>query len=64
MNPAAMLAGLGRMGGTLPPTYVVGCRPSTVDEGIGLSAADEAAVSPAIAAIREVVARLVPAGRR
>jgi hydrogenase maturation protease len=64
MNPATMLAGLGRMGGALPPTYVVGCRPSTVDEGIGLSAAVEAAVSPAIAAIREVVARLVPAGRR
>jgi hydrogenase maturation protease len=64
MNPAAMLASLGRMGGALPPIYVVGCRPSTVDEGIGLSPDVEAAVSPAIAAIREVVARLVPAGRR
>jgi hydrogenase maturation protease len=64
MNPAAMLASLGRMGGALPPTYVVGCRPSTVDEGIGLSPDVEAAVPPAIAAIREVVARLVPAGRR
>ena len=27
------------LGGTLPPTYVVGCRPRHVDEGIGLSAA-------------------------
>jgi hydrogenase maturation protease len=64
MNPAAMLASLGRMGGALPPTYVVGCRPSTVDEGIGLSPDVEAAVPSAIAAVREVVARLVPAGRR
>jgi hydrogenase maturation protease len=64
MNPAAMLAGLGRMGGTLPPTYVVGCRPATVHEGLGLSPDVEAAVPPAIAAVREVVARLVPTGRR
>jgi hydrogenase maturation protease len=64
MNPAAMLAGLVRMGGTLPPTYVVGCRPATVAEGIGLSPAVEAAVPAAIAAVREVLARFVPAGRR
>jgi hydrogenase maturation protease len=64
MNPAAMLASLDRMGGTLPPTYVVGCRPATVDEGIGLSPPVEAAVPAAIAAVREVLARLVPAGRR
>lgn len=64
MNPTAMLASLDRMGGTLPPTYVVGCRPVRWDEGIGLSPEVEAAVPPAIAAIREVVARLVPAGGR
>ena len=64
MNPAAMLASLGQMGGTLPPTYVVGCRPATVDEGLGLSPDVEAAVPAATAAVRALVARLVPAGRR
>jgi hydrogenase maturation protease len=64
MNPAAMLASLDRMGGTLPPTYVVGCRPATVDEGLGLSPDVAAAVPAATAAVRALIARLVPAGRR
>jgi hydrogenase maturation protease len=64
MDPAAMLAGLHRMGGTLPSTYVVGCRPATLTEGLGLSPYVEAAVPAAIAAVRALVARLVPAGRR
>ena len=36
MDPVAVLGGLGALGGTLPPTYVVGCRPRTSAEGIGL----------------------------
>ena len=55
MDPAAMLAGLGRLGGTLPPTYVVGCRPATVEEGIGLSPAVEAAVTEAAGRVRDLV---------
>ena len=37
MNPVAVLANLDQLGGTLPRTYVVGCTPAAVDEGIGLS---------------------------
>jgi hydrogenase maturation protease len=58
MNPAAVLGGLSRMGGTLPPTYVVGFRTAQVAEGIGLSPAAAAAVPAAIAAIRAVLDRI------
>src|SRR3954453_21370726 len=37
MNPVAVLASLGPLGGTLPATYVVGCRPGTTEDGIGLT---------------------------
>jgi len=65
MNPAAMLASLDRLGGTLPVTYLVGCRVGAVDESIGLSAPVAAAVPSATAAVRELVERLVaaPIGR-
>jgi hydrogenase maturation protease len=61
MNPTAMLAGLQQLGGTLPATYVVGCRVAGVDEGIGLSAPVAAAVPEAVAAVRELVLRLTAA---
>jgi hydrogenase maturation protease len=61
MNPAATLAGLERLGGTVPPTYVVGCRVAGVDETIGLSAPVAAAIPEAIATIRELVLRLIAA---
>ena len=37
MDPVAVLGSLRALGGTLPPTYVVGCQPANLDEGIGLS---------------------------
>jgi hydrogenase maturation protease len=58
MNPMAVLAGLTRLGGTLPPTYVVGFRTADVDEGIGLSPAATAAVPAAVAAVRALLARI------
>jgi hydrogenase maturation protease len=58
MNPAAMLAALDRLGGTLPATYVVGCRVSAVDEGIGLSEPVAAAVRQAAGTVRDLVLRL------
>jgi hydrogenase maturation protease len=57
MNPMAVLAGLTRLGGTLPPTYVVGFRTANVEEGIGLSPAATAAVLPAIAAVQALWTR-------
>jgi hydrogenase maturation protease len=62
MNPVSVLANLGQMGGILPVTYLVGCTPAGVEEGIGLSEAVSAAVPEAIDAVRTLVGRLVPAG--
>ncbi|MEO7352579.1 MAG: hypothetical protein ABIW17_11840, partial [Marmoricola sp.] len=55
MNPVAVLGTLGSLGGTLPPTYVVGCRPESVEEGIGLSDCVAAAVPGAVAEIRALL---------
>ena len=55
MDPVAVLASLRQLGGTLPPTYVVGCRPATTGDGIGLSEPVAAAVPVAV----DVVGRLV-----
>lgn len=62
MNPVAVLANLGQLGGTLPLTYVVGCTPADVEEGIGLSEAVEAAVPEAMEAVRALVRRILPDG--
>lgn len=61
MAPVAVLASVHQLGGTLPPTYVIGCRPETVEEGIGLSDAVSAAVPEAVAAVRSLLdQRLAP----
>ena len=59
MNPVAVLASLGSLGGTLPPTYVVGCRPATLDEGIGLSDVVADAVPLAVDAVNRLLADLL-----
>ncbi|WP_314196207.1 hydrogenase maturation protease [uncultured Arthrobacter sp.] len=51
MGPAAVLGRLRSMGGILPATYVVGCVPADLSEGIGLSPAVAAAVPRAAAAV-------------
>ena len=61
MSPVAMLAGVAHLGGTLPATYVVGCRVADVDEGIGLSPPVAAAVPDAVDAVRALVGRLTAA---
>lgn len=52
MAPVAVLASVRQLGGELPPTYVVGCRPANVEEGMGLSGAVSAAIPNAVAAVR------------
>jgi hydrogenase maturation protease len=59
MAPVAVLASVRQLGGRLPPTYVVGCRPATVEDGIGLSEAVQAAVPHAMAAVRAVLSERV-----
>jgi len=60
MAPVAVLASLGQLGGALPPTYVVGCRPADVSDGMGLTPAVAAAVEPAVALVHEVLGRVLP----
>jgi hydrogenase maturation protease len=55
MSPLAVLSSLGPMGGELPLTYLVGCVPADVSEGIGLSEPVEAAVVEATEAVVELV---------
>jgi hydrogenase maturation protease len=59
MNPVAVLSSVERLGGTLPPTYVVGCAAASVDEGIGLSETVDAAVPVAIDTIQALLNRVV-----
>ena len=58
MNPAVVLGLLRRLGGEMPHVVVVGCEPLVIAEGIGLSPPVAAAVAPAAAAVRQLVAEL------
>jgi len=53
MAPASVLAGLGRLGGRLPRTFVVGCRPADVGEGMGLTPAVDDAIGRALDLVLE-----------
>lgn len=55
MAPVSVLASLGQLGGQLPPTYIVGCQPADVGEGMGLTPVVAAAVEPAMALVHEVL---------
>jgi hydrogenase maturation protease len=64
MDPATVLAALDRLGGELPPTYVVGCRPVSLEEGIGLTEPVAVAVPEAMAQVRALLAtRMAPRTR-
>ena len=60
MAPVAVLASLQNLGGRLPPTYVVGCRPADLEDGIGLSAPVESAIPEAMAAVRALLQERIP----
>jgi len=62
MDPVAVLASLGSLGGALPPTYVVGCQPADVSEGIGLSPRVAAALDEAITTVRTLITERLTAG--
>ena len=59
MDPVAVLAPLPGIGGQLPPTYLVGCRPAELTEGIGLTPAVQNAVPAAADAVRRLVRQLI-----
>jgi hydrogenase maturation protease len=62
MDPVAVLASLEAMGGRLPPTFVVGCRPADLSEGIGLSEPVAQAVGEAVVTVRRVVDEILRGG--
>ncbi|MET8795534.1 hydrogenase maturation protease [Nocardia sp. NPDC004568] len=61
MDPAAVFAGVRALGGTVPPTVVVGCQVESVDERLGLSVPVGNAVDTAVATVGRVVAELLRA---
>jgi hydrogenase maturation protease len=59
MDPATVLASLRALGGRLPRTFVVGCVPADVSEGIGLSGPVLAALDTAAQVVADLVGRLL-----
>ncbi len=55
MAPVAVLASLGQLGGSLPRTYLVGCQPADLGEGIGLTPEVAGAVDRAVELVHEVL---------
>jgi hydrogenase maturation protease len=62
MHPDAVFDSVRALGGTVPPTFVVGCQVERTAAGIGLSAPVAAAVDEAVAAVERVLDG--PAGGR
>ncbi|MDR7083852.1 hydrogenase maturation protease [Arthrobacter ginsengisoli] len=60
MDPAAVLGRLRSLGGELPLTYVVGCVPADLTEGIGLTGPVAAAIPRALSAVEELIAQHKP----
>lgn len=58
MDPAAVFGTLTALGGTAPPTIVVGCEVATVDEGMTLSDPVAAAVPAAVSVIDAALSTL------
>ncbi len=58
MNPTVVLGMLGALGGQVDRVLVVGCQPSVIEEGIGLSAPVAAAVDRAVEVVLEALAEL------
>ncbi|MET4095510.1 hydrogenase maturation protease [Arthrobacter sp. UYCu712] len=60
MDPVAVLGRLRSLGGELPLTFVVGCVPADLTEGIGLTGPVAAAVPRALAAVEELITQHTP----
>lgn len=56
MDPNAVFARLTALGGTAPPTIVVGCEVVAVDDELGLSGPVAAAVPMAVRAVHRLIA--------
>lgn len=59
MDPGAVFASLNALGGTPPPTVVIGCEVESIEEGIGLSDTVANTVPEAVRAVQSVVTDLI-----
>ncbi len=59
MSPDVVLGTLPRLGGSVGQTFVIGCQPESLDEGIGLSDSVAAAVDSAAQLCCQLVADIV-----
>ena len=55
LEPGAILSMLGSLGGQVSRVLVVACEPASVEEGLGLSPAVEAAVPQAVELVQQVM---------
>jgi hydrogenase maturation protease len=55
LEPGAILAMLGSLGGAVSEVYLVACEPVSVEEGLGLSPEVEAGIGPAIALVEQLM---------
>ena len=62
MDPGAVLAMVGDLGGEVAQVLVVACEAASVAEGIGLSEPVTAAVPAAVQAVKELIGTLVEEG--
>jgi hydrogenase maturation protease len=63
MDPNSMLAAVRSLGAAPPPTFVVGCEPARLDEGIGLSPEVAGAVPRAVTTVLELLDAMPTAQR-
>ena len=64
MNPDAVLAMVGILGGEIGRILVVACEPAEITERIGLSPAVAAAVDGAVTMVRDLIGAVVTTERR
>lgn len=64
MNPQAVLAAIGVLGGQVDRVLLVGCEPQSVEPDMALSEAVTAAVEPALALLLETAAAVRPVEAR
>jgi hydrogenase maturation protease len=65
MSPHIVLATLRQLGDVIEPTYVLGCQPATLEEGMALSPPVAAVLDDAVEMCVHLVAQLLePAGKR
>lgn len=61
MHPLAVFGHLAAIGGTRPPTLIVGCEPANLDDGMGLTEPVERAAAEAVGVVLRLVGEPIAA---